>query len=132
LRTQFFKWTVFPGLQVGGGCHFPVVLPYNSSDISRWVYIIEGIFSITIAVAVWFGLPTNPAEAYFLNEEEKEMMRLRYAMTRQYLGSETFSWKEIRIEFQDPKLYVSGCIQFCQVLQSYSSFQEGILVLTMR
>lgn len=80
----------------------------------RWVYIIEGIFSIAIGIAVWFGLPTNPAEAYFLNAEEKEMMRIRYAQEKQYLGSENFSWEEVWIEFKDPKLYLSGCIQFCQ------------------
>jgi gamma-glutamyltranspeptidase len=60
---------------------------------------------MTVAIAVWFGLPTNPAEAYFLNEEEKEMMRLRYAQRKQYMGDEEFSWVEIRIAFTDPKLY---------------------------
>lgn len=97
------------------GTSFPWVV---STDILRWVYIIEGIFSILIAFAVWFGLPTNPAEAYFLNEEEKAMMRTRYAQEKQYLGSEEFSWAEIRIAFTDPKLYLSGCIQFCQVYSS--------------
>jgi hypothetical protein len=37
--------------------------------IHSWVYIIEGIFSMLIAVIVWFGLPTNPAEAWFLSAE---------------------------------------------------------------
>ena len=77
----------------------------------RWVYIIEGIFSIVIAIAVWFGLPTNPAEAYFLNAEEKAMMRLRYAQRKQYMGSEDFSWEEVRIAFKDPKLYLRYSLQ---------------------
>jgi hypothetical protein len=99
---------------VGGEQSLPSLIDQILTPF-RWVYIIEGIFSIAIGLAVWFGLPTNPAEAYFLNEEEKEMMRIRYAQTKQYLGSEEFSWEEIWIEFRDPKLYISGCIQFCQV-----------------
>jgi hypothetical protein len=76
------------------------------ADPIRWVYIIEGIFSMIIAVLVWFGLPTNPAEAWFLTSEQKSMMRIRYEMRKQYLGSEEFSWEEIRIAFKDPKLYL--------------------------
>jgi MFS family permease len=72
----------------------------------RWVYIIEGIFSILIAFAVWFGLPSDPSNAYFLNEEEKRMMRVRATQRAQYMGSEEFSWKEIIIELKDPKLYI--------------------------
>ncbi|KAK4198090.1 major facilitator superfamily domain-containing protein [Triangularia verruculosa] len=41
----------------------------------RWVYIIEGIFSILIGLLIWFGLPNDPTNAYFLNEREKEMMQ---------------------------------------------------------
>ena len=59
-----------------------------------------------IAVLVWFGLPTNPAEAWFLTPEQKSMMRIRYEMRKQYLGSEEFSWEEVKIAFKDPKLYL--------------------------
>lgn len=76
------------------------------ANSSRWVYIIEGIFSMIIAVLVWFGLPTNPAEAWFLTPEQKSMMRIRYEMRKQYLGSEEFSWEEVKIAFRDPKLYL--------------------------
>lgn len=52
----------------------------------RWVYIIEGVFSIVVAVIVWFGLPTDPGNAWFLNEEEKDMMRIRAIQRQQYMG----------------------------------------------
>jgi hypothetical protein len=76
------------------------------ADDTRWVYIIEGIFSIVIAIAVWFGLPTDPTNAWFLNAEEREMMRFRNAQRKQYLGSEKFDWAELRIALTDPKLYL--------------------------
>ena len=118
------------------------------ANSSRWVYIIEGIFSMIIAVLVWFGLPTNPAEAWFLTPEQKSMMRIRYEMRKQYLGSEEFSWEEVKIAFKDPKLYLrfvqerlltllksvltndhSGAIQFCQdiLLYGFSTFLPAIL-----
>ena len=79
----------------------------------RWVYIIEGCFSILITFAVWYGLPTNPAESWFLNDEEKNMMRIRYAQRREYMGSEEFDWKEVKAAFQDPKLYLRSVLFVC-------------------
>ncbi|KAJ9145499.1 MFS transporter [Pleurostoma richardsiae] len=96
----------------------------------RWVYIIEGIFSIVVAAAVWFGLPNDPSNAYFLNDREKHLMRVRAVQRAQYMGSEEFSWDEIKIELMDPKLYLSGAIQFCQdiLLYGFSTFLPSIIV----
>lgn len=95
----------------------------------RWVYIIEGIFSAAIAIAVWFGLPTNPAEAWFLTTEQKGLMRIRQEQTAQYIGSDEFKWEEIRIALKDPKVYLSAVIQFCQdiLLYGFSTFLPAIL-----
>jgi MFS family permease len=72
----------------------------------RWVFIIEGICSFLIAPVIWFGLPNNPTEAWFLTEEEKAMMKVREAQRAHYMGSEEFDSKEIRIALKDPKLYI--------------------------
>ncbi|KAH8772944.1 high-affinity nicotinic acid transporter-like protein [Hyaloscypha finlandica] len=95
----------------------------------RWVYIIEGCFSILVAVIVFYGLPNDPTNAWFLNTEEREMMRCRNGQRQKYLGSEKFSWEEIRIELRDPKLYLSGLIQFMQdiLLYGFSTFLPSIL-----
>lgn len=95
----------------------------------KWVYIIEGLFSIVIAALVWFGLPNDPSNAYFLNAEEKEMMQVRAAQRKAYMGSEEFSWEEVKIALVDPKVYFSGCIQFCQdiLLYGFSTFLPSII-----
>lgn len=95
----------------------------------RWVYIIEGIFSIVCALAVWFGLPNDPGQAWFLNADEREMMKCRAAQRKKYMGSDKFDWAEIRLEFRDPKLYMSGLIQFMQdiLLYGFSTFLPSIL-----
>ena len=97
--------------------------------LSRWVYIIEGVFSVVCAIVVWFGLPNDPTKAYFLNEEQRELMAIRYAQNKQYNGSEEFSWEEVRNALRDPKLYLSGGIQFCQdiLLYGFSTFLPSII-----
>lgn len=81
-------------------------LKNTDTDFDRWLYIIEGIFSVVCALAVWFGLPDDPGQAWFLNAEEREMMRCRAAQRQKYMGSDKFDWAEVRIAFKDPKLYV--------------------------
>lgn len=71
----------------------------------RWVYIIEGLFSVVVAVIVWFGLPNDPGNAYFLNDREKYLMRIRAEQRAQYMGAEEFSWDEVLITLRDPKLW---------------------------
>ncbi|TDZ36770.1 putative transporter [Colletotrichum spinosum] len=96
----------------------------------RWVFIIEGIFSIIIAPIIWWGLPNDPGNAYFLTAEEKRMMKVRAAQRAQYMGSEDFSWEEVKIAMLDPKMYLSGLIQFCQdiLLYGFSTFLPSIIV----
>jgi hypothetical protein len=54
--------------------------------LGRWVYIIEGCFSTLVAVIVFFGLPNDPTNAWFLNAEERDMMRCRNGQRQKYLG----------------------------------------------
>ncbi|KAK1751029.1 major facilitator superfamily domain-containing protein [Echria macrotheca] len=95
----------------------------------RWVYIMEGIFSLFIAVVVWFGLPNDPSNAYFLNDEEKRMMRVRAAQRAQYMGSDEFNWDEVWITLRDVKMWISAAIQFCQdiLLYGFSTFLPSII-----
>lgn len=105
------------------------IASWRASPFYRWVYIIEGLFSAICAILIWFGLPNNPAEAYFLTEDEKWMMRVRNEQRRKYMGSDQFSWAEMRIAATDPKLLFSGAIQFCQdiLLYGFSTFLPTIL-----
>ncbi|KAJ9630862.1 hypothetical protein H2203_001387 [Taxawa tesnikishii (nom. ined.)] len=95
----------------------------------RWVYIIEGIFSIVVAVIVWFGLPNDPSNAYFLNAEDKHLMKIRAQQRAAYMGSEEFSWEEVKNALRDPKVYLSGAIQFMQdiLLYGFSTFLPSII-----
>lgn len=96
----------------------------------RWVYIIEGAFSILCAFAVWFGLPSDVRKSYFLNSEEREIMELRHQERLSYMGSDELDWKEIKLAFLDPKVwlwYVASSF-FCLPLRHIpSTFIRSIL-----
>lgn len=147
--SYLFVCTAISGA-FGGLLAFALLKMHGVAGLAgwRWVYIIEGLFSMMIAPLVWFGLPNDPSNAYFLTDEEKRMMKVRAIQRAQYMGSEEFSWEEIRIGLKDPKLYLryvtrevppsqcvllkkknvanrqnpllySGAIQFCQDILLY-------------
>lgn len=70
------------------------------------MFIIEGLFSIFCAAVVWFGLPNDITKAYFLNERERELMKIRREQMSAYNGSDEFSLEEIKIAAKDPKIYI--------------------------
>lgn len=72
----------------------------------RWVFILEGLLSLLVAAIVWFGLPNDPSNAYFLDAREKNLMRIRAQQRAQYMGAEEFSWDEVWIALRDVKLWL--------------------------
>ncbi|KAM4064583.1 major facilitator superfamily protein [Hirsutella rhossiliensis] len=96
----------------------------------RWVFLLEGLVSLLVAPVVWFGLPNDPCEAYFLDARERAMMRVRTAQRARYMGADAFAWHEVAVALRDPKLYLSAAIQFCQdvLLYGFSTFLPSIIV----
>ncbi|KAI0150547.1 major facilitator superfamily domain-containing protein [Xylariaceae sp. FL1272] len=95
----------------------------------RWLYIVEGILSVFVAVLIFFALPDSFEDARFLSEEDKQIMRTRHEIARRYHGKPEFDWKEVKKAFTDPKLYVSCWSQFWGDICSFglSSFLPLII-----
>lgn len=95
----------------------------------RWLFIIEGCLSVAVAVGVFLALPDNFESAGFLNAEDKELMRLRAAISARYHGKPDFEWKQVRAAACDPKLYISCWNQFMADVCSFglSSFLPLII-----
>ncbi|RDW61720.1 allantoate permease family MFS transporter [Aspergillus mulundensis] len=95
----------------------------------RWVYLIEGAFSILCALAIFFGLPDDPTNAYFLTQEEKSIMAIRHQQRQAYMGPDELDWREIKLAFTDPKVWLCAATQFCQNILTYgfSTFLPSIL-----
>ncbi|KAL2687959.1 hypothetical protein Neosp_005529 [[Neocosmospora] mangrovei] len=95
----------------------------------RWVYIIEGAFSLICAFGIWFGLPSDVRQSYFLDDKEKKIMEIRHQQRMSYMGEDVFSWEEIRLAATDVKVWLCAGTQFCQNILSngFGTFLPAIL-----
>ncbi|KAI0198960.1 high-affinity nicotinic acid transporter-like protein [Astrocystis sublimbata] len=95
----------------------------------RWVYLIEGAFSLICAVAIWFGLPTDVRKAYFLNEEDRKVMQVRHEQRLAYMGEDKLDWNEVKLAFTDPKVLLASATHFCQniLTNGFGTFLPSIL-----
>lgn len=95
----------------------------------RWLFIIEGCASVLISLFTFFMLPDNFENARFLNEEERQIMRIRAEINARYNGKPDFDWGEVKRAVLDPKLYISCWSQFMADICSFglSSFLPLII-----
>jgi MFS family permease len=85
----------------------------------RWLFIVEGCATVVVSVLLYFLLPDDFETAYFLNEDDRKLMRLRKEINARYNGKEEFEWKEVRKALTDPKSYLSGWSQFMSDICSF-------------
>lgn len=93
----------------------------------RWIFIIEGIPTVVLGVICWFFLADDPDTAYYLNDEERELVLVRRA--RQTGVSETFEWKDVKKALLDWKVHMFCAGLFCvdTMLYGYSTFLPTII-----
>jgi len=88
----------------------------------RWLYIIEGIITVIWAFCCIFLVPKSFETAYFLNDEEKTLMRQRAHRTQAYSDSEGsghYGKADIKEAAKDIKSWVHGLIQIAVVTILY-------------
>lgn len=72
----------------------------------RALFITEGCLTVLICPIFFFFFPDSPTTAWFLNDEEKEMMKLRYQLDPHWgVVDEEFSWNEVGLALKDPKFF---------------------------
>lgn len=81
--------------------------------LSGWshLYLWEGVLTVVVGLLSPLLIADSPAKAWWLSPRQKLLMRARYVQARQYTGSESFSWLEVRKAVKEPLVYVSGFIQ---------------------
>ncbi|KAI4591810.1 hypothetical protein KJ359_012191 [Pestalotiopsis sp. 9143b] len=96
----------------------------------RWIMIIEGIPTFLLGISTWFFLPNDPASAYFLTEEERQVMvtrsRRNYGDTA---SAQQFSRRDMMKAFKDWKVWMFCAGQFGMdtMLYGYSTFLPTII-----
>lgn len=89
------------------------------SDYSR-LYIIEGAFTIVVGLCCIFLIPKSFEEAYFLNEDDKRIMRRRAEDMEAYSGGKGhYTMSDVKAAVQDIKTWIHGSMQICAVTILY-------------
>ncbi|WYZ34266.1 hypothetical protein EsH8_I_000542 [Colletotrichum jinshuiense] len=78
----------------------------------RWLFIIEFLITVVVCGIGWIFLPTTPETAWFLNEEEKETMRLKKQRDFMLRGKDKFERRWIKIALMDPFVWLLGIAFF--------------------
>ncbi|KAI1255011.1 hypothetical protein MGN70_003074 [Eutypa lata] len=90
----------------------------------RFIYVIEGMFSVLMAVLGYFLLAPNPAKVKgWLTEEEKQFLVLRNRYARsgdsRVREEETFSWKYVKQSFRSVHVYSLALSEFTLCVTVY-------------
>ncbi|KAF1807991.1 MFS general substrate transporter [Eremomyces bilateralis CBS 781.70] len=96
----------------------------------RWIFIIEGLPTIVLGIAVWWLLADDPQTAFYLNAEEKRLMDRRRAQQEGHTRSaEEFHWADVRKGLKDWKVWAFCIALFgCDtMLYGYSTFLPTII-----
>ncbi|MDC6274292.1 MFS transporter [Lacticaseibacillus paracasei] len=111
---------------LAGGC--AGALAYRINDLHgvhgfdswQWIYIIEGAFTMGLAIPLYFAVSDFPEEARFLNENERSFLKQKLEL---YQGNSGFeikqTWKDIATVFKEPMLYITAICYFSLVVPSY-------------
>ncbi|GMM45465.1 hypothetical protein DAPK24_020400 [Pichia kluyveri] len=112
---------------LAGGC--AGALAYRIHDLNgkhglsswQWIYIIEGAFTMGLAIPLYFLVADFPEEARFLNAEERIFLKKKLEF---YQGNSGFevkqTWKDVLTVFKEPMLYICALCYFSLVIPSYA------------
>lgn len=85
----------------------------------RWIFIVEGLITVVVAVCAYFWIQDSPESADFLSVADKKV--LASILARDMSGeSQEFSWPETRAAFGEWKVWTSGIICVGIALPTFS------------
>ncbi|KAK7561620.1 high-affinity nicotinic acid transporter [Phyllosticta citricarpa] len=103
----------------------------SSTYFTSWraLFIFEGALTLACAPLFFWIFPSAPRTAWFLNDEEKEMMKLRYELDPYSGIDEKFTWTAVVQALTDPKWYAFWVFQFCVdvSLYGFTTFLPSII-----
>lgn len=94
-----------------------------------WLFIIEGIITIACVPIVYLVFPKDVRTAWLFNEQEREIVRLRFELNPHLCIEEKFTWTKVASAFRDPKLYLHAVMEFSVSLSlfSFTTFLTAII-----
>ncbi|EEP81007.1 conserved hypothetical protein [Uncinocarpus reesii 1704] len=93
----------------------------NGYSSWRWLFILEGIVTVVVALASWFIIPSWPETAGFLNEDERKLLVARLAADNKGATMDRLDKKAIRRCVLDVKVYLGILMYFGIVNTGYAT-----------
>ncbi|KAI5860846.1 putative allantoate permease [Durotheca rogersii] len=85
----------------------------------RWIFILEGILTVLVAVAAFFGVSDFPEDAGWLTGMEKEFV-LKRTRAQEDGEPEKITGRDVADFFKDPKNYLGALMYFAVVVPVYA------------
>lgn len=114
LRTAI--WFGSNGLGIIVGLFMAYGLARNDHlPIEGWklVFIITGVMTIAVGIAIFFHLPDNPSKAWFLTEEERKLVALRVRSNQQSYENKKFKKEQFVEAFTDSRTWIYFFYALC-------------------
>ncbi|KEZ40028.1 Major facilitator superfamily transporter [Scedosporium apiospermum] len=74
----------------------------------RWIFILEGILTVLVAIGAYWFIQNYPDTATFVNDKEREFIRARLASDSDATLDEKFTWASVVEALKDPKCWLYG------------------------
>ncbi|KAI1036099.1 hypothetical protein LB504_011528 [Fusarium proliferatum] len=74
----------------------------------RWIFILEGIATVVVAVAAYWFIENYPDTSKFLTKSERSFIHERLHADSDAIREEKFSWAAVREAFSDPSCWLYG------------------------
>ncbi|KAK3360338.1 major facilitator superfamily domain-containing protein [Lasiosphaeria hispida] len=74
----------------------------------HWIFILEGLATIVVAVAAYWFIYNYPDTAEFLTDKERKFIRDRLASDSDATHNESFTWENVAKALKDPKCWLYG------------------------
>ncbi|RDX50201.1 MFS general substrate transporter [Polyporus arcularius HHB13444] len=74
----------------------------------RWIFIIEGILTVVVALSAYLFIYDYPSTATFLSEPERAAVQARLAADSDATAAEPFTWAGVGHALKDPECWLYG------------------------
>lgn len=72
----------------------------------RWIFILEGLLTVTVSVIAYFWVYDYPATAKFLTEQERQFIIWRLKNDSDATRDEKFTWSAVGDSLKDYKVWM--------------------------
>ena len=86
----------------------------------RWIFILEGLLTVVVSLIAYHFIANYPSTAKFLTETERAYILTRLKNSTDATRNEGFTWGNVMMAVQDPKVWLYGLVFHTMALPLYT------------